>query len=336
MTEAAISFPAPGRASGRRVAPMLMCCAVAHACFALVCAVSGVSLLAHGPGSGAAGLNWPVVAVATLAGAVAAAAWRQSPGARVVRRLSVAACGLYLVMAFGFLMDVLALLVGQGVDSVPAALHHAFSFAGAVLLAATALSAGATVDARRSRRPAPAAASRRVHRAAYAGTAAFLPYAGMKATWALGGTFAGVSGEQARATLEKNGASDLWLTLEEWGLDPTVLLAGLGVFLLFGLIRPWGQVFPRWTLFLRGRPVPRWLPLTPALIGTATLVPYGVLGSGYLVLATLGILDTRRGDFPTEHDALLAGWIGVFAFAVYGIALAVAARSYWQRTKPGA
>ncbi|MGW2634719.1 hypothetical protein ACWC2K_36140 [Streptomyces chattanoogensis] len=112
------------------------------------------------------------------------------------------------------------------------------------------------------------------------------------------------------------------------------MLAGLGVFLLFGLIRPWGQVFPRWTLVLGGRRVPRWLPLTPALIGATTLVPYGVIGVGYLALATTGVLPIRRGDFPSPTDALLVGWIGHTAFAVHGIALLVASRSYWVRTRP--
>nr|BFE84293.1 hypothetical protein GCM10020093_068940 [Planobispora longispora] len=79
---------------------------------------------------------------------------------------------------------------------------------------------------------------------AYVGAAAFLPYAAMKTTWALGGTFAGVSGAQALATMERNGASGMVLTLERWGIDATVLLAALGAFLIVGLVRPWGQTFP--------------------------------------------------------------------------------------------
>ncbi|MCM2422702.1 hypothetical protein [Streptomyces sp. RKAG293] len=67
------------------------------------------------------------------------------------------------------------------------------------------------------------------------------------------------------AVSQWNGASGIFLTLESWGLDSTALLSGLGVSLLWGLVRPWGQVFPRWTLFLHGRPVPRWFPLAPAL-----------------------------------------------------------------------
>ncbi|MCX4686596.1 hypothetical protein OG401_20170 [Kitasatospora purpeofusca] len=154
----------------------------------------------------------------------------------------------------------------------------------------------------------------------------------MKLFWASGGTFAGLSGADLRAAAERNGASGLWLTLDSWGLDATALLALLGVFLLWGLVRPWGRVFPRWTPGLAGRPVPRWLPLAPAVLGAATLAPYGVVGLGRTVLATAGVVEVPRGDFPTPADTLLVARIGLGAFALYGVALAVAARSYWRRT----
>ncbi|MBE1531154.1 hypothetical protein [Actinomadura algeriensis] len=63
----------------------------------------------------------------------------------------------------------------------------------------------------------------------------------------------------------------------------------------------------------------------------------GVLGEGKAgcsALATVGVLSMPRGDFPTADDALLVAWIGMAAFAVYGVALTVAARSYWFRTRP--
>ncbi|MFF4954889.1 hypothetical protein [Streptomyces chattanoogensis] len=259
------------------------------------------------------------------------------PAVRVVLWV---ACGLSTVSAFSLLMDVVGLLFAQGVDNPEAAVLHVLGLLGAVLLATTAQArrfgtctrCGAEHET--VTRPQPSRAPRPVRLTAYAGTVAFLPYAGMKLVWATGGTFAEFSGAQALESYRRNGASGLWLTLESWGLDGTVLLAGLGVFLLFGLIRPWGQVFPRWTLVLGGRRVPRWLPLTPALIGATILVPYGVIGVGYLALATAGVLPIRRGDFPSPTDALLVGWIGHTAFAVHGIALLVASRSYWVRTRP--
>ncbi|MFA7764068.1 hypothetical protein [Streptomyces sp. NRRL S-448] len=314
----------------RWVARATMLWAVLYAGFGLACALSGTPLLYHGGGSGAPGLGWAVVALGVLGTSVGGAVVRYGllPPLRV---LLWVVCGLAAIIAFSLLMDVITLMLGQGVDSRASAANKSLAAVGAVLLAATArsdrLPAGPAAGA-------PSAAPQHLRLAAWAGTLAFVPYAAMKLVWASGGTFAGITGEEMLAVSERNGASGIFLTLESWGLDPTALLAALGVFLLWGLVRPWGQVFPRWTLFLRGRRVPRWLPLAPALLGAATLAPYGVLGVGYLALATAGVVTMRRGDFHSSGDALLVGWIGMAAFAVYGIALTLAARSYWLRTRP--
>ncbi|WP_301373352.1 hypothetical protein [Streptomyces xanthophaeus] len=314
----------------RWVARATLLWGVLYAGFGLACALSGTPLTYHGGGSGTPGPGWAVVALGALGTSAGAAVVRYGllPPLRVLLQVL---CGLAGITAFSLLMDVITLMLGQGVDSWASAANKALAAVGAVLLAATArsdrLPAGTAVRA-------PSAAPQRVRLAAWAGTLAFVPYTAMKLVWASGGTFAGITGEEMLAVSERNGASGMFLTLESWGLDPTALLAALGVFLLWGLVRPWGQVFPRWTLFLRGRRVPRWLPLTPALLGAATLAPYGVLGVGYLVLATAGVVTIRRGDFHSPGDALLVGWIGMAAFAVYGIALTVAARSYWLRTRP--
>ncbi|MEW2576670.1 hypothetical protein [Streptomyces syringium] len=297
--------------------------AMAYGGFGLGCVLSGTPLFYRGDDAGPVELGWLLVGLGALAALATPAR---------ARALLWAACALSAVCAFGLLMDVITLMVNQQVDSGASFAKNALGAIGAVLLAATARAD----DARPATgtRPGPSPASRTTHLTAYAGAAAFVPYAAMKVTWAVGGTFAGVSGEEMLAKSEENGASGLWLALASWGIDATALLAALGVFLLFGLIRPWGQVFPRWTLFLSGRRVPRWLPLTPALIGAATLAPYGVLGVGYCALATVGAVRVRPGDFPSSADALLVSWIGLGAFAVYGVALTVAAHSYWLRTRP--
>ncbi|MFF1411239.1 hypothetical protein ACFVX6_15850 [Streptomyces sp. NPDC058289] len=315
----------------RWVAWATMLWAVLYAGFGLACALSGTSLLLGGD-SGTPGLSWAVVAVGALGTLVSGAVvlFGLLP---LLRVLLWVVCGLAAITAFSLLMDVITLMLGQGVDSRASAANKALAAVGALLLAATArsdrLPAGTAVRA-------SSAAPRRLQLAAWAGTLAFAPYAAMKLVWASGGTFAGITGEEMLAVSERNGASGIFLTLESWGLDPTALLAVLGIFLLWGLVRPWGQVFPRWTLFLRGRRVPRWLPLAPALLGAATLAPYGVVGVGYLALATAGAVTMRRGDFHSSGDALLVGWIGIVAFAVYGLALTIAARSYWLRTRPAA
>ncbi|MFF3316229.1 hypothetical protein ACFYV5_12055 [Streptomyces sp. NPDC003035] len=314
----------------RWVAKATVLWAVLYAGFGLACVLSGTSLPYHGTDSGASGLGWVVVAVGALAALVSGAVvlYGLRPALRV---LLWVVCALAGITAFSLLMDVITLMLGQGVGSRASAANKALSAVGAVLLAATARSDHQSTG---SAVRAPSAAPPIVRLAAWAGTLAFVPYAVMKLVWASGGTFAGITGEEMLAISERNGASEIFLTLESWGLDPTALLAVLGVFLLWGLVRPWGQVFPRWTLFLRGRRVPRWLPLAPALLGAATLAPYGVVGVGYLALATADVVTMRRGDFHSSGDALLVGWIGMVAFAVYGIALIIAARSYWLRTRP--
>lgn len=310
---------------------------VAYAAFGLACALSRTPLLYRDDTPAPSALGWAVVAVGFLAVPACVAVGRY--GLRPTLRVWLwVLCGLAGAAAFGLLMDVITLIFGQGVDSGAAAANHGLAATGALLLAATARSdrRPATVSAiappTTVAAPTPSAASRTVHLAACAGTAAFLPYTVMKLIWASGGTFAGTTGDEIIAISERNGASGIWLTLESWGLDGTALLAVLGVFLLWGLVRPWGQVFPRWLPLLHGSRVPRWLPLTPALLGAATLAPYGVVGIGYTTLATAGIVTMRRGDFHTASDALLVGWIGMVAFAVYGVALTIAARSYWHRT----
>ncbi|MFJ8473962.1 hypothetical protein [Kitasatospora sp. NPDC094011] len=296
---------------------------VGYGGFGLGCALSGTALW------GVAWAGWVVAGVGVAAVGAGAAAGRWST--RVLWLL----CGLAVVGAWSLLMDVVALLFGQGVDSVPDAVQKASAGVGALVLAGAARGRASVRPVGTGTVAAPAAAPGVVQLAAWAGSLAFLPYVVMKLVWAFGGSFAGISGEQMDARYVRNGSSGLWLALERRGLDGTVLLAAVGVFLLWGLVRPWGQVFPRWTLPLRGRRVPRWLPLTPALLGAATLVPYGLVGLGYLALCTLGVVGIRQGELATPGQALQVAWVGAAAFAGYGVALAVAARWYWRRTRGG-
>ncbi|MEV7185814.1 hypothetical protein [Kitasatospora sp. NPDC093102] len=298
-----------------------------YAGFGLGCVLSGTEL---------SGAGWPGWVVAG-AGAVSAAAGLAVVRRKSVRRLLWLLCGAAAVGAWGLLMDVVTMLFGQRVDSVPDTVERALAVVGAVLLARTALGLRAGASGGPERRaeraaPAPTAAPPIVQLAAWAGTLAFMPYVLMKLVWALGGSFAGIDGDQMYAGYVRDGSSELWLALERWGLDGTMLLALLGVFLLWGLVRPWGQVFPRWTLPLSGRRVPRWLPLTPALLGAATLAPYGLVGIGYLTLCTAGVTRIRLGEFASEQSVLEISWVGMCGFAGYGVALVVAARSYWRRT----
>lgn len=318
----------------RRVAYAAVVAVVAYGVFGLVTAVTGRAIFYRAADAGPVWLNWIVVVVAAFATTAAlAVVWRWRIPRAVVLTALVGCCVALGMAAFGLVMELIVLAVGEAPDSWTATVNQALAAAAVVLLARTTglyRSAGVTVVRRVEE---PTSAPRSVRITAYLGAAAFLPYATMKTIWALGGTFAGSSGAEMVAISRRNGASGIWLTLESWGLDVTALLAVLGVFLLFGLVRPWGQVFPRWTLWLRGRRVPRWLPLIPALLGAATLAPYGVLGVGYAALGSAGLVHVSRGDFHTPGDALLVTWFGLSAFASYGVALTVATWSYLRRTQ---
>ncbi|GAA3248216.1 hypothetical protein ACFO1B_39255 [Dactylosporangium siamense] len=165
-------------------------------------------------------------------------------------------------------------------------------------------------------RPLAHSAPARIRRIAYAGCAAWLPYGGVH----LLGAF-GVPG------------------LEPEGFRPSPSMAialcvglSLAVFLLLGLVHPWGMVFPRWTILLAGRRVPRFLPIVPVWLIAPTFVLYG-LGAGVYVMLLIGGVLHWHGR--TGLDA--AGYIGVaqpISFAGYGLALTVCAVSYQLRTRP--
>ncbi|WP_333761806.1 hypothetical protein [Streptomyces sp. IBSBF 2390] len=105
-----------------------------------------------------------------------------------------------------------------------------------------------------------------------------------KTIWTLGGSALGVTAEGRRDA--GDAGSGMSHALSSVGIDVTVLAAALGVFLLLGLLCPWGQVFPRWTPALSGRRVPRLLPLVPAWVVGAGLSLYGTVLVVYAPLSS--------------------------------------------------
>ena len=83
------------------------------------------------------------------------------------------------------------------------------------------------------------------------------------------------------------------------------------------------MVFPRWTVWLAGRRVPRFLPVVPVWLIAPTLAGYGTGMGCYL-------LFSGPSTFP---DYLLSA-AAATAFAGYGWTLGVAAVSYQRRTRP--
>jgi hypothetical protein len=115
---------------------------------------------------------------------------------------------------------------------------------------------------------------------------------------------------------------------EEFGGDAVVWAGvGLGAFALggavltLGLVRRWGEVFPRWMLGFAGRPVPVKLAVVPATI-VAVFVTSASLG-----LATAGAFAQLAGD-SVALVAPMALW------PVWGPALAAATLAYYLRRRP--
>ncbi|MFB7668583.1 hypothetical protein ACFC1R_32465 [Kitasatospora sp. NPDC056138] len=183
--------------------------------------------------------------------------------------------------------------------------------------------------------PAASRAPRRTRIAVYLLMGGLLPWAGAKTIWTLGGNALGVAGDDWQRTTIADASGPSKATASA-GIDVTVLAAMVGIFLLLGLLYVWGQVFPRWTLFLSGRRVPRLLPLIPAWL---TGIPLTMYGAALIVMAPLmaaGVLPEIKPSPPFTTSSGITWFVefGGLAFGGLGIGLIVAARSYAARTRP--
>lgn len=139
-----------------------------------------------------------------------------------------------------------------------------------------------------------------------AATVLALPYPAVRISWALGIPL-GVPDSYI------DGA-DLMLRVGAAGLG---LLAIGGAVLTLGLIRPWGEVFPRWIPGLGGRPVPVWVAVVPGAWAAILISAAG------LRLAVWTVLDSDWSQWGT-------GGPGLF-FLPWGLTVGAATYAYWIR-----
>ncbi|MGW2180599.1 hypothetical protein ACWCXX_21345 [Streptomyces sp. NPDC001732] len=327
---------------------------VVYAAVETAWAVTGstVPFARHAPYSPAAQLV--LAALALVAGAVCrAAAGPPERWGRLGRR-AVAAGFALTVPVFTMGMAALpayfvTLASGSGPESVTGLAHVLLSTALTSCLVLVGLSYRRRLTGRCPRcgnvhdgghdvpvlHPEASSASPRTRKVACLLLCGLLPWAAVKTVWTLGGDAFGVTAEKWQES--NSGGSEAVRALAAVGIDVTVLAAGLGVFLLTGLMYRWGQVFPRWAPFLSGRRVPRLLPLLPAWPTAVGLSVYGVVLVVYAPLAALGVLPAPEPD--AELGATPAGtlWLAAFgglAFSGLGFGLLLAARSYYARTRP--
>ena len=108
--------------------------------------------------------------------------------------------------------------------------------------------------------------------------------------------------------------------------NPAVLATGLslgfamlsGGLLTLGLVRPWGERFPRWFAGLGGRAVPVGLPVIAAMT-VAVLFTAGGLGM---------VVQALAGQFGALGPAAVIEIVGIFPFWLWGPLLALATWGY--------
>jgi len=130
----------------------------------------------------------------------------------------------------------------------------------------------------------------------------------------------GFSGELAHQF-----AAPGWITLYVILLS---LLAEAAALLVFGLVRPWGEVVPRWIPVLGGRPVPVLAAVLPAALGAVAVTAFGI------VSAASWYGPENNGD--PEAPQGLAGLVMTAAYApmlLWGPLLAVVTAAYCLRRR---
>ncbi|MFG1816016.1 hypothetical protein ACGFIF_19795 [Kribbella sp. NPDC049174] len=114
----------------------------------------------------------------------------------------------------------------------------------------------------------------------------------------------------------------------ELNAEPGIKLFGLGLGVIaltagivtLGLIRPWGEVWPRWIPFVAGRPVPI----------KAAVIPGAVAATLLLVSSTSLIGLLWSSDAPTAENVL---FLLILPFPLWGAAVGLATAAYYYRRR---
>ncbi len=105
-----------------------------------------------------------------------------------------------------------------------------------------------------------------------------------------------------------------------WAGGGLAAFALVGSILTLGLVRPWGERFPRWMIGLAGRPVPIRLAVVPA-----TLVAIAVMAAS---LAFLG-----NPDFANRMAGAEGAALPMLIWPLWSVALGAAAYAYYLRRR---
>ncbi|MFF4416078.1 hypothetical protein ACFYY8_26420 [Streptosporangium sp. NPDC001559] len=99
----------------------------------------------------------------------------------------------------------------------------------------------------------------------------------------------------------------------------------IGAVLTVGLVRPWGETWPRWVPFLRGCPIPAKLPAYSALVASLPVTSAG------LMYVRKKLTGEQVGPAGANNE--LGAWLPEMLWPLWGAALAVAALAYLSRRR---
>ncbi|WP_375803530.1 NYN domain-containing protein, partial [Streptomyces sp. A012304] len=152
----------------------------------------------------------------------------------------------------------------------------------------------------------PAAALRWGRWAVWVAVASTLPYDITRIAWYFGWPM-GITDEFLKEMQDTPHMLEIGLALG--------VVSTLGSLLMHGLVGRWGEVWPRWVWFKRGRPVHPATALVPASVVAVVLIPAGLMA-------------------VREYDTAMWGTLGPSVFwVVWGVALGVAAYGYHLRRR---
>jgi hypothetical protein len=112
----------------------------------------------------------------------------------------------------------------------------------------------------------------------------------------------------------------------------SVVSEGLAL-LALGLVRPWGEVVPRWVPGLRGRRIPVPAVVIPAALGAALIMmlcAYGVLNQ---IFGFVEPMNENGDGFPTSGPAAWALWTTYAPLLAWGPLLAILTVAYYRRRR---
>ena len=301
---APVAARASSRAASRRIA--LGAAALAAVLTALSADIGVLALLGY-----LCAIFVPVGAVVVLvAGALTGRSARRRLLPVLVLAAAAAAAGPLSAGTLGRLGSGLAEAFAER-GSPPA--HRALLLLGAALWAATAVLLRRRAASRCSAcgRPGPdwtrpAEALRWGRIATYAAAASVLPYTLLRATWL--------------TPWPLWAPGEMTSEMRVLGLALGLAAVGGGV-LTVGLVRPWGEVWPRWVPVVRGRPVPWRVPVVAGGVVAAALL------ASSPALLDMGVRAALDGDLQW------AATLVVLPTLPWGLALAAAVLAYAYRRR---